>query len=47
MEYLRKGIWKAYRDKALNSSMLLAYEFGDGGGGQNHRLTDASGTCMD
>ena len=27
------GIWKTYRDKALNRDLLLAYGYGDGGGG--------------
>ncbi|NOU65564.1 alpha-mannosidase [Paenibacillus sp. LMG 31461] len=35
-----QGIWDAYRDKALNSSLLLAYGFGDGGGGVNREMLE-------
>ncbi|MDD9269231.1 alpha-mannosidase [Paenibacillus sp. GCM10023248] len=35
-----QGIWDAYRDKSLNSSLLLAYGFGDGGGGVNREMLE-------
>ncbi|WP_373231334.1 alpha-mannosidase [Cohnella sp.] len=35
-----QGIWEGYRDKALNSSLLLAYGFGDGGGGVNREMLE-------
>ncbi|MBY0011908.1 alpha-mannosidase [Paenibacillus typhae] len=30
-----QGIWNSYRDKNLNRELLLAYGYGDGGGGVN------------
>lgn len=45
-----KGIWDNYRDKALNKELLLAYGYGDGGGGvtrdmleMRRRLADMPG----
>lgn len=35
-----QGIWDAYRDKSLNSSLLLAYGYGDGGGGVNREMLE-------
>ncbi|MEK3884589.1 alpha-mannosidase [Paenibacillus sp. PL2-23] len=35
-----KGIWDAYRDKALNQELLLAYGYGDGGGGVNRDMLE-------
>lgn len=35
-----QGIWEGYRDKSLNSSLLLAYGFGDGGGGVNREMLE-------
>nr|WP_254638868.1 alpha-mannosidase [Cohnella sp. GbtcB17] len=34
------GIWEAYRDKALNRKLLLAYGYGDGGGGVNREMLE-------
>lgn len=33
--YTVKGVYDAYRDKDLNQDLLIAYGFGDGGGGVN------------
>jgi alpha-mannosidase len=33
--YTVKGVYDAYRDKDLNQELLIAYGFGDGGGGVN------------
>ncbi|XEC96072.1 alpha-mannosidase [Paenibacillus tarimensis] len=35
-----QGIWKAYRDKTLNRNLLLAYGYGDGGGGVNRDMLE-------
>ncbi|RAU91692.1 alpha-mannosidase [Paenibacillus sp. YN15] len=35
-----QGIWKAYRDKELNRNLLLAYGYGDGGGGVNREMLE-------
>ncbi|RUS48693.1 alpha-mannosidase [Cohnella sp. AR92] len=35
-----KGIWDTYRDKGLNQELLLAYGYGDGGGGVNRDMLE-------
>ncbi|KRE49727.1 alpha-mannosidase [Paenibacillus sp. Soil724D2] len=35
-----QGIWESYRDKTLNTNLLLAYGFGDGGGGVNREMLE-------
>jgi alpha-mannosidase len=35
-----RGIWDGYRDKSLNRKLLLAYGFGDGGGGANREMLE-------
>ncbi|PPA70444.1 alpha-mannosidase [Jeotgalibacillus proteolyticus] len=35
-----KGIWENYRDKELNKDLLLAYGYGDGGGGVNREMIE-------
>ena len=35
-----KGIWEAYRDKAMNQELLLSYGYGDGGGGVNREMLE-------
>ncbi|TVY07658.1 alpha-mannosidase [Paenibacillus cremeus] len=35
-----QGIWDAYRDKELNQELLLAYGYGDGGGGVNRPMLE-------
>ncbi|CAH0346492.1 alpha-mannosidase [Bacillus sp. CECT 9360] len=35
-----KGIWEAYRDKAVNQELLLSYGYGDGGGGVNREMLE-------
>ncbi|UOQ45585.1 alpha-mannosidase [Halobacillus salinarum] len=35
-----KGIWDAYRDKELNQELILAYGYGDGGGGVNREMLE-------
>ncbi len=35
-----KGIWDAYRDKEVNQELLLAYGYGDGGGGVNREMLE-------
>ncbi|PPA70466.1 alpha-mannosidase [Jeotgalibacillus proteolyticus] len=35
-----KGIWEKYRDKELNKDLLLAYGYGDGGGGVNREMIE-------
>jgi alpha-mannosidase len=35
-----KGIWEKYRDKDLNKDLLLAYGYGDGGGGVNREMIE-------
>lgn len=35
-----KGIWDAYRDKNVNRELLLAYGYGDGGGGVNRDMLE-------
>ncbi|WP_309119025.1 alpha-mannosidase [Paenibacillus sp.] len=34
------GIWDAYRDKEINRELLLAYGYGDGGGGANREMLE-------
>lgn len=34
------GIWKGYRDKEVNKELLLAYGYGDGGGGTNREMIE-------
>lgn len=34
------GIWNAYRDKALNRDLLMAYGYGDGGGGATRDMLE-------
>ena len=34
------GIWEAYRDKEINSDLLLSYGYGDGGGGPNREMLE-------
>ncbi|MFV0322724.1 MAG: alpha-mannosidase [Alphaproteobacteria bacterium] len=34
------GIWQAYRDKAINQDLLLAFGYGDGGGGPNRDMIE-------
>lgn len=34
------GAWKGYRDKAINKELLLAYGYGDGGGGVNRDMLE-------
>ncbi|MDF2937754.1 MAG: alpha-mannosidase [Paenibacillaceae bacterium] len=38
--YTVQGIWKAYRNKELNRNLLLAYGYGDGGGGVNREMLE-------
>ncbi|WP_096189003.1 alpha-mannosidase [Evansella halocellulosilytica] len=35
-----KGIWNNYRDKEINQDLLLAYGYGDGGGGVNREMLE-------
>lgn len=35
-----KGIWDAYKDKEVNKELLLAYGYGDGGGGVNRDMLE-------
>jgi alpha-mannosidase len=35
-----KGTWEKYRDKAVNQDLLLAYGYGDGGGGVNREMLE-------
>lgn len=35
-----KGIWEKYRDKDVNRNLLLAYGYGDGGGGVNREMIE-------
>lgn len=35
-----QGIWYAYQDKTWNSELLLAYGYGDGGGGVNREMLE-------
>lgn len=34
------GIWDAYQDKDLNQELILAYGYGDGGGGVNREMLE-------
>lgn len=34
------GIWKEYKDKSVNQNLLLAFGFGDGGGGVNREMLE-------
>lgn len=38
--YSVQGIWDNYRDKNLNRELLLAYGYGDGGGGVNREMLE-------
>ncbi|OUS67635.1 alpha-mannosidase [Paenibacillus sp. MY03] len=38
--YSIQGIWEAYRDKAVNRKLLLAYGHGDGGGGVTREMLE-------
>jgi len=35
-----QGIWETYRDKPVNRELLLAYGYGDGGGGVNRDMLE-------
>ncbi len=35
-----KGIWEKYRNKNINNDLLLAYGYGDGGGGVNREMLE-------
>lgn len=35
-----KGVWEKYRDKDINKDLLLAYGYGDGGGGVNREMLE-------
>ncbi len=35
-----QGIWETYRDKPINRELLLAYGYGDGGGGVNRDMLE-------
>jgi len=35
-----QGIWEGYRDKSINTNLLLAYGYGDGGGGVNREMLE-------
>ncbi|WP_458120120.1 alpha-mannosidase [Paenibacillus sp. Z6-24] len=35
-----KGSWEAYRDKEMNRELLVAYGYGDGGGGVNRTMLE-------
>lgn len=35
-----QGIWDSYRDKNVNRKLLLAYGYGDGGGGVNREMLE-------
>lgn len=34
------GVWEKYRDKDINKDLLLAYGYGDGGGGVNREMLE-------
>lgn len=36
-----KGLWDAYSDKRINNNLLLAYGYGDGGGGVNRDMIES------
>lgn len=38
--YTVKGIYDGYRDKDINQNLLLAYGYGDGGGGVNREMLE-------
>lgn len=38
--YSVAGIWEGYRDKNVNRELLLAYGYGDGGGGVNREMLE-------
>ena len=47
-----KGVWDAYSEKEMNKDLLIAYGFGDGGGGvnrdmleQRRRLDSGTASC--
>ena len=35
-----KGVWDAYSEKEMNKDLLIAYGFGDGGGGVNRDMLE-------
>ncbi|GIN71502.1 alpha-mannosidase [Bacillus sp. J14TS2] len=35
-----KGSWEAYRDKNINQELIIAYGYGDGGGGVNREMLE-------
>lgn len=35
-----KGVWNAYRNKELNTELLISYGYGDGGGGPNRDMIE-------
>lgn len=35
-----RGVWEAYRDKAVNKELLISYGYGDGGGGVNRDMLE-------
>lgn len=34
------GLWDKYQDKEVNQELLLAYGYGDGGGGVNREMLE-------
>ncbi|WP_407267948.1 alpha-mannosidase [Radiobacillus sp. PE A8.2] len=38
--YTVSGIWERYQDKNINQDLLLAYGYGDGGGGVNREMLE-------
>ncbi|MDQ3396870.1 MAG: alpha-mannosidase [Deinococcota bacterium] len=42
-----KGIWDNYRQKDLNDELLLAYGWGDGGGGPTREMLETVGVMKD
>lgn len=38
--YTVKGVYDSYRDKDLNNELLIAYGYGDGGGGVNREMLE-------
>lgn len=41
-----KGVWEAYSEKAINQELLIAYGYGDGGGGVNRDMLEQR-RCID
>lgn len=35
-----QGVWNKYRDKEINNDLILAYGYGDGGGGVNREMLE-------